>query len=158
MKITQWDSPFSHETIQTAKGYQSGEKLPNLNKKMANVSVQDVASRCKWYRDGDLRVMPVDLRRHSYVWETDAVPLEQGVKVKMVREFVTLHTYGHPSIFRPTVSEVFSQLPMDLVQGEEEQVSGEFFIDTIYYTYNARACCTPDDTYHIAVTRFYVRA
>lgn len=54
----------------------------------------------------------VDPRRVSFIWDPkDTKPVAGLVWVQTIR---TLHTYGHPILFKPSVAEVLAQLPPDL--------------------------------------------
>lgn len=55
----------------------------------------------------------VDLRGMSFIWNpTGLTPLPFAVvKSGTIR---TLHTFGHPALFKPSIAEVLAQLPADV--------------------------------------------
>lgn len=62
-------------------------------------------------RDGKLyTITKPDLRNQSFIWDPK---LEQEVSggLKEVVKVKTLHTYGHYSLFKPSVAEVLAQIP-----------------------------------------------
>ncbi len=58
-------------------------------------------------------IEPVDLRRMAYTWSpkvtVEAEPLEAIATVD------TLHSYGAPVFFKPSVAEVIAQIPEEVV-------------------------------------------
>jgi hypothetical protein len=55
---------------------------------------------------------PRDLRDVSFLW--NAVPRARIDRPHHLRTLHTLHEYGAPSLFKPSVAEVLAQLPPDI--------------------------------------------
>ena len=55
---------------------------------------------------------PVDPRTASFIW----APLDRRyvAGIEPWRQVRTLHTYGHPALFKPSIAEVLAQLTGDL--------------------------------------------
>lgn len=54
----------------------------------------------------------VDPRRVSFIWDPrDLAPVVGIVPTRTIR---TLHTFGHPALFKPSIAEAVAQLPADL--------------------------------------------
>ena len=58
----------------------------------------------------------VDPFKHSCIWDAPIVGKEV-INVKLVSDnvFHGEHTYGHPSLFKPSMSEVLQAIPEDLI-------------------------------------------
>jgi len=149
---------FTSETVEKGKRLSERTKKARLVEsfRIPDHELLELAERCKWYRNGDLRELTNGVkhtRGYSYIFNTDSEPIERDVDVKVVGEVVTLHTHNY--LFRPSAAEVIEQAKHLIPE------SGEFFIDTSYYADNAtmKMCETVDgETYHIGVSRVYVRA
>lgn len=83
----------------------SDEEIANLLRTISPLVRNDLDVLCTF--------KPVDPRRMSFIWDPKELkPLPY--KVKELRRIRTLHTYGHPALFKPSVAEVLSQLPKDV--------------------------------------------
>ena len=64
-------------------------------------------------RDGELwRIAPCDPWKVAFSWSPSLRSRATGLEA--VRTIRTLHTFGAPVFFKPTVAEVLAQLPDDL--------------------------------------------
>jgi hypothetical protein len=55
---------------------------------------------------------PVHPRNVSFIWGPDGLRPVEGIEPW--RQVRTLHTYGHPALFKPSIAEVLAQLTGDL--------------------------------------------
>ena len=63
-------------------------------------------------RDGGLRyIQQVDLRKVSFLWDPQIRGKAKGLE--LVKEIETLHTYGAPVYFKPSIAEVIAQIPKE---------------------------------------------
>ena len=55
-----------------------------------------------------------ELRNQSYLWNASEDKREKvdSEKLKVIQEFLCLHTFGYPTLFKPSIAEVLSQMPM----------------------------------------------
>ncbi len=61
-------------------------------------------------REGALRqVVLCNLRNESFIW--DPICTEKAPSLTEVCRVPTLHTYGHPSLFKPSIADVLCQVP-----------------------------------------------
>lgn len=54
----------------------------------------------------------VDPRGVSFIWDPDGLRPVEGIEPW--RQVRTVHTYGHPALFKPSIAEVLAQLTGDL--------------------------------------------
>jgi hypothetical protein len=62
-------------------------------------------------------IKPVDPREESFIWDptlTDEAVGEMG-SIARVATIYTLHEYGAPSFFKPSIAEVLSMIPQHLL-------------------------------------------
>jgi hypothetical protein len=87
-------------------------------------------------------IRPVDPRRIAFTWAPKPGRKAKGlVELRQVR---TLHNYGHPSLFKPSIAEVLAQLPDDIA---DRTVAFE----TVLLDFDQRRDC------HVATTTFFGR-
>jgi hypothetical protein len=60
-----------------------------------------------------LRTLP-DLRGQSFLWDPK-IRRRSERNIEPLRVISTLHTYGHYSLFKPSIAEVLAQIPFDLL-------------------------------------------
>lgn len=58
-------------------------------------------------------IQPCHPRNVAYLW--DPKPADKAPAFKRVAEIQTLHTYGYIGFFKPSIAEVLSQIPEQLV-------------------------------------------
>lgn len=79
------------------------EKVLELSKTIRPLVVDEL---------GDLRYsVHTELFNTAYTWNRnfgEKVNLQEGTKVEHIR---TYHSYGHPSLFKPSIAEVISCIP-----------------------------------------------
>ena len=56
---------------------------------------------------------PCDLREVACTWHPKKA--EEAIDLKFLGDIVTLHEYGHPMLFKPSVAEVLAQIPSHLI-------------------------------------------
>lgn len=67
-----------------------------------------------------------------------------------VGQFITLHEFGHPSLFKPSVKEVLSQLPEELFN-EKKLAGKKLYFNTKAISDHAPSTLLGND-YHIGIT------
>lgn len=84
-----------------------------------------------------------DLACYSYIWDKptgEAIP-----NLHAFAQITTFHTYGAPSLFKPSIAEVLSQVPEDLK-------GARLYFHTVPDYENQ---FTADDEMHRGITTFY---
>ena len=61
--------------------------------------------------NGFATIKPVDLFGVAYAWDPKPVALVQRADLVEVAVIQTLHTCGHPVMFKPSIAEVLGQIP-----------------------------------------------
>lgn len=86
----------------------SDERLAELVARIRPVSEPDRREVVRFYA-------PSDPRREAFKWRSEDLTTEEATIVAYISDpFRTLHTFSAPSFFRPTLEEVFSQIPDDI--------------------------------------------
>ncbi len=86
----------------------SDERLAELVAKIRPVSEPDRGEVVRFYA-------PSDPRTEAFKWNSDSLTDEKATIVAYISNpFRTLHTFSAPSFFRPTLEEVFAQIPADV--------------------------------------------
>lgn len=91
------------------------------------------------------------LRGIAYLWEASArsVKIEESHLYERIGSTLTYHSYGHPSLFKPSVAEVLAQLGAQLTREQLIKVMGFMLTSTDYHM---------DDGYHVAVCHLFGRS
>jgi hypothetical protein len=100
-----------------------------------------------WY------IAPVDPRSVAFTWEP--VPTERAERLHHLRTIHTLHTYGAPSFFKPSIAEVLAQIPADLDDSLIVAFKTEGFGDVQAIRAVPHGHAAFMAGYHIGVTTFY---
>jgi len=83
----------------------SDERLAELVAKIRPVSEPDRREVVRFYA-------PSEPRTEAFKWRSEDLTAEEATIVAYVSDpFRTLHTFSAPSFFRPTLEEVFAQIP-----------------------------------------------
>jgi hypothetical protein len=86
----------------------SDERLAELVARIRPVSEPDRREVVRFYA-------PSDPRREAFKWRSEDLTAEEATIVAYISNpFRTLHTFSAPSFFRPTLEEVFAQIPADI--------------------------------------------
>lgn len=93
-------------------------------------------------------IKPVDLFNIAYLWSPK--PDKEAVETNLysLGEYTTYHEYGYYGLFKPSISEVLSQVPKDI----QDKVVAFEIINLIDFDEDLDAL---NDGYHVAKTRFY---
>ena len=68
-------------------------------------------SRLEQDEEGDLYyVKDVDPRNVAFTWEPKPTSMAKGVNPNPYKEIVTIHSYGAPVFFKPSIAEVLAQI------------------------------------------------
>jgi len=89
-----------------------------------------------WY------IKAVDPRDMSFLW--DPKPTKRARGLRKYKEIVTLHSYGAPVLFKPSIAEVLSQIP-------EKDIDNVAAFETEHLGFSEGS------NYHTAVTILYTR-
>lgn len=81
------------------------------------------------------------------VYTLDAKPKKCAIEVG---HFITLHEFGHPLMFKPSMKEVLSQLP-SLLFDEDKLKGHKLYYNTKAFSDHAPSTLLGND-YHVAVT------
>ncbi len=119
------------------------------------ISDEDLATRARVLRplvvrDGKLfETLPqAELRDFSYAWVR---PLGgEATGLVAAKAVVTLHTFEHHGLFKPTVAEVLAQAPEDWAAYVAFSIAGPRTADELFRDKPAL-----DAGLHVAVTTFY---
>lgn len=59
-----------------------------------------------------------ELRNQSYIWNRheDKRDVVDSSKLEIVDDFLCLHTYGYYGLFKPSIAEVLSQAPENVIE------------------------------------------
>jgi hypothetical protein len=77
-----------------------------------------------------------DVKRRSYIWniERDKRDVIDASKLETVDDFLCLHTWGYYGLFKPSIAEVLSQAPENVIENanlfeiiESPQTSDDVF-------------------------------
>ena len=92
-------------------------------------------------------VQPSDPRKVSLLWDPEVVG-QPTKELKAVDRLITYHTWGHPSLFKPSVAEVLAQIQdrpdLDTIVGFEvfgdldclhAESDGHHWTTTVLYRY-----------------------
>lgn len=60
--------------------------------------------------------LPRDLRRTAYTWDPEPEPGGMAEGIEQYAHIITYHTFGAPSLFKPSVAEVLAQIPEALIE------------------------------------------
>lgn len=83
---------------------------------ITNARLAELAARIKPLvrKDGlHYYIEPCELRSMSFLWEP--VFAEPARGLKMLVQIRTLHTFGYYGFFKPSIAEVLSQIPAELI-------------------------------------------
>jgi hypothetical protein len=126
----------------------SNERLNGLVKKIkpviraAKISTSK-GTRLEEYKEGDLYfIKPVNPRDVAFTWEPKPTRRARRVNPIPYKTIGTLHTYGAPVFFKPSIAEVLSQIP-------EEDLDRCVAFETCYLKF------AENNLYHEAKTRLY---
>lgn len=94
-------------------------------------------------------IAPVDPRRVSFMWEPEV--LEEATDLTRLAEVHTLHEFGCHGFFKPSLKEVLSMIPSELIPRTKAfETSGPKDIHDLH-----RQSAAVDAGYHVAVTVLY---
>jgi hypothetical protein len=97
------------------------------------------------------RIVVPDLRRVAFTWDPVFGDVFEGlVPAKIVK---TLHTFGAPSFFKPSIAEVLAQAPSDLHEYVAFSLCGPESVDDM----NRFPACTKAG-FHVAEVTYYRKA
>lgn len=82
------------------------ERIAELANRIVHVGRHSV-------RVGLFRMKRCHLRNEACLWNGTTTTQEKGLKE--LARIRTLHTYGHPMMFKPSVAEVLAQIPAELI-------------------------------------------
>lgn len=94
-------------------------------------------------------IKKVHPRKASFTWEPKSSRVARTIEDKPYRVITTYHSFGAPSLFKPSIAEVIAQIP-------EEELGRVAAFETVYWDMDARRNCTSDG-YHVTDTRLYGR-
>lgn len=59
-----------------------------------------------------------ELRNQSYIWDSkeDKRDVVDSSKLEIVDDFLCLHTWGYYGLFKPSIAEVLSQAPKNVIE------------------------------------------
>lgn len=98
-------------------------------------------------------IKPCHLRTTAYTW--DAKKRAPAPALKPIREIRTYHTWGHYSMFKPSIAEVIAQIPADVIDQVTEFEIVQRPQEAKDLNEEKRAL---DAGFHVATTVLYVRA
>lgn len=101
-------------------------------------------------KDGYLYyIEPVDLQRMSFLWSP--VFTEKALNIKVFCRIITYHSFSFHGFFKPTISEVLSQIPDEHIKNTVAfETIGPH--DTSDLNNHKEAI---NDNYHVAITNLY---
>lgn len=91
-------------------------------------------------------IEPVDIKGMAFTWDPKLVDQAEGLEV--ILDIVTIHSCGHPALFKPSIQEVLAQIPEDIAS---KVVAFETFLEFS----GVRKNMTDDGVYHKAKTILY---
>lgn len=96
-----------------------------------------------------INMVGVNILNTPFTWEPE---VEEGLENKaLVGQFVTFHANGSPLFFKPTVHQVLTQLPQEIIELE-----GDFYFTTEVIAEDVNKCSVGHfNKYHVAVTSVY---
>lgn len=74
-----------------------------------------------------------------------------------IGEFITIHSCGHPMLFKPSIEEVLAQLPAELFDEKKLASRRLYFTTDILNENNFLHTSMISQQYHIAKTRVYIK-
>lgn len=97
-------------------------------------------------------IKPVDFKMIAYTWNPKPAGLAEGLEE--IQDITTYHTWGHYSLFKPSIAEVLAAIPADIV---DQVVAFEIIkwpetVDDLNHDREAL-----NAGYHRATTRLYRR-
>ncbi|MBS3134181.1 hypothetical protein J4214_03035 [Candidatus Woesearchaeota archaeon] len=100
-------------------------------------------SRLEEDPDGDLYyIKPVEPRKVAFNWDPKPTRLAKSVNPNPYKKIITIHDYGAPSLFKPSIAEVLAQIP-------EKDIKKCVAFETNLLGF------TDSSSYHTAQTRLY---
>ncbi|MBP3431560.1 MAG: hypothetical protein J6K39_01720 [Clostridia bacterium] len=94
-------------------------------------------------------IQPCNIRTESFLW-TDQNPICKAVKLVKLAEVDSLHTYGYPLLFKPSVEECLKYLP----NGITDRVVA-FEVKPTYEEVYQAVVKTENGSFHKGKTTFY---
>jgi hypothetical protein len=96
--------------------------------------------------EGDLYfIEDVDPRGIAFTWDPKPTGIAERVNPNPYRTIQTIHSYGAPAFFKPSIAEVLAQIP------EEE------YAKCVAFETDSNNGFTQDSEYHTATTKLYER-
>lgn len=93
------------EKLLASKRELSNNELAELVRKIRPV-VRDKNGRCYY-------IKPVDPREVAFTW--DPVLTEEATRITRIETIHTLHSFGYYGMFKPSIAEVLSMVPQNLL-------------------------------------------
>lgn len=116
------------------------EALPDISDSTLKELVKTVRPMYQFKEQGLSFIKLPDLRGESFIWSPEF--LEKAENIEAFRGIETLHSYGSPSLFKPSIAEVLSQIP------------DEFITETVGFTTEQKGF-SMREKYHTANTILY---
>lgn len=126
-------------------------EFSNPPRSLSKIEVKRRAEHCRQLKDNMIAKLPEDyfFTACNYYVEKRKVCETDRSKLKKVGSWITFHTFGYVLFFKPSISEVVSQLPNYLFDDKSRYL---FETDILTdYAPNSHIY----NTYHIAVTTLY---
>lgn len=153
------DYDYNHNTRKIlVEKYKNSLPSGSYTKHLIKIKTPDPKQSFMWdWKEDKL----IGLITHSGISVRDKPALSPGSWYlkriyERVGEFTTLHSCGHPMLFKPSVEEVLAQLPAELF--DEEKLAGRrlYYTTNILNNNNFSETSMLSSTYHIAKTIVYI--
>lgn len=87
-------------------------------------------------------IEPVDIEGTAFTW--DPKHRDEAIGLKRLKDINTIHDYGAPSLFKPSINEVLAQIPPDVL---DKVTAFSTDVDPRQFT--------PGGSHHLGLTTLY---
>ena len=87
-------------------------------------------------------IKPVDIEGTAFTW--DPKHEDEAISLKRLKDINTIHDYGAPALFKPSINEVLAQIPPDVL-----------YSVTAFSTDVDPRQFTPGGSHHLGLTTLY---
>jgi len=136
------------------------DKIPEIAKERLEELVREIkpivrfakvttsrGSKMEKNDDGDLYfIKDIDPKNVAFTWKPKPTRTAKEVNPNPYKSIVTMHTYGAPTLFKPSIAEILAQIP-------DEDIGRCVAFETLTNYVGS----THDSSYHTTETRLYER-